>query len=64
MAEETFAAMLTGGHPNSLGRTVEVVDRVLADQRRLRELIPRERRFADSKPQELTIVNNFGMLGT
>jgi hypothetical protein len=28
---EPFEAMLTGGHPNSLGRTVEVVDLVLAD---------------------------------
>ena len=34
MAED-FAAMLTGGHPNSLGRTVEVVDAVLADRSRL-----------------------------
>jgi hypothetical protein len=39
MTEETFEAMLTGGHPNSLGRTVEVVNLVLADQGRLRELI-------------------------
>lgn len=30
--------MLTGGHPNSLGRTVEVVDAVLADRARLAEL--------------------------
>ncbi len=29
MADEIFSAMLTGGHPNSLGRTVEVVDIVL-----------------------------------
>lgn len=35
---ETFEAMLTGGHPNSLGRTVEVVDLVLADRDRLAEL--------------------------
>lgn len=34
-----FQAMLTGGHPNSLGRTVEVVDLILADQNRLKELI-------------------------
>lgn len=27
-----FEAMLTGGHPNSLGRTEEVVDLVLADR--------------------------------
>ena len=30
--------MLTGGHPNSLGRTIEVVEIVLADQVRLEEL--------------------------
>ena len=30
--------MLTGGHPNSLGRTEEVVDILLADQGRLNEL--------------------------
>ena len=30
--------MLTGGHPNSLGRTVEVVDVVLADRSRLDDL--------------------------
>ena len=35
---ERFADMLTGGHPNSLGRTVEVVDAVLADPGRLDEL--------------------------
>ncbi|MEO1191896.1 MAG: hypothetical protein AAFY02_09075 [Pseudomonadota bacterium] len=35
---ETFEEMLTGGHPNSLGRTVEVVDLVLAEPARLEEL--------------------------
>lgn len=30
--------MLTGGHPNSLGRTVEVVNQVLADPSRFAEL--------------------------
>lgn len=35
---EQFEAMLTGGHPNSLGRTVEVVDSVLADRGRLGQL--------------------------
>jgi HEAT repeat protein len=34
----TFAEMLTGGHANSLGRTGEVVDVVLAEQGRLDEL--------------------------
>ncbi len=33
-----FELMLTGGHPNSLGRTVEVVDVVLADKTRLHDL--------------------------
>lgn len=33
-----FARMLAGGHPNSLGRTVEVVETVLADRSRLPEL--------------------------
>jgi len=33
-----FADMLTGGHPNSLGRTEEVVGVVLADHGRLDEL--------------------------
>jgi len=38
VAEEAFESMLTGGHPNSLGRTLEVVDSVLADKTRLEEL--------------------------
>ena len=35
---EPFERMLTGGHPNSLGRTVEVVDTVLARPGRFEEL--------------------------
>ncbi|MEM8792340.1 MAG: hypothetical protein AAGE80_12045 [Pseudomonadota bacterium] len=35
---EIFEEMLTGGHPNSLGRTVEVVGLVLADPSRIEEL--------------------------
>lgn len=35
---ESFEDMLTGGHPNSLGRTVEVVDCVLADPPRIEDL--------------------------
>ena len=35
---ERFEDMLTGGHPNSLGRTVEVVEQVLADPARFEEL--------------------------
>lgn len=38
MRDETFEKMLTGGHPNSLGRTVEVVAMVLAEPARLAEL--------------------------
>ncbi len=38
MIMDSFEAMLTGGHPNSLGQTEEVVDLVLADERRLEEL--------------------------
>ena len=35
---ENFELMLTGGHPNSLGRTEEVVELVLADRERMAEL--------------------------
>lgn len=35
---EAFEAALTGGHPNSLGRTVDVVEAVLRDRSRLEEL--------------------------
>ena len=35
---EPFEAMLTGGHPNSLGRTAEVVEAVMADPGRFDEL--------------------------
>jgi len=38
MAEETFEFMLAGGHPNSLGRTLEVVEIVLNDKTQLEEL--------------------------
>lgn len=38
MTTESFAEMLTGGHPNSLGRTVEVVELVLAEPERLDDL--------------------------
>lgn len=33
-----FEAMLSGGHPNSLGRTEDVVDQVLSDRARMVEL--------------------------
>ncbi|MEM7034349.1 MAG: hypothetical protein AAF629_32700 [Chloroflexota bacterium] len=38
MTDETFEVMLTGGHHNSLGRTIEVVDIVLANPDRLEDL--------------------------
>lgn len=38
MRQESFEQMLTGGHPNSLGRTIEVVDTVLANPSRLDDL--------------------------
>lgn len=38
MSPEPFEAMLTGGHPNSLGRTIEVVDTVLENPERFDEL--------------------------
>lgn len=38
MGVENFEDMLIGGHPNSLGRTIEVVDIVLDDRHRLDEL--------------------------
>ncbi|MEM7536394.1 MAG: hypothetical protein AAF639_29695 [Chloroflexota bacterium] len=38
MTQESFESMLTGGHPNSLGRTVEVVDIILENSTQLEEL--------------------------
>ncbi len=38
MGTESFETMLTGGHPNSLGRTVEVVEVVLAHPEKLKDL--------------------------
>lgn len=35
---DPFEKMLTGGHPNSLGNTIEVVALILADQSKLGEL--------------------------
>ncbi len=39
MGTESYEAMLTGGHPNSLGRTIEVVDDVLQNRYRVRALL-------------------------
>jgi hypothetical protein len=38
MTNESFEKMLTGGHPNSLGTTIEVVKLVLVEPTRLSEL--------------------------
>jgi len=38
MENRNFEARLTGGHPNSLGNTIEVVDEVLANQKLFDEL--------------------------
>ena len=50
-----FAAMLAGGHPNSLGRTVEVVDAVLAAPGRFGELFDC---YADPDPVVRLRVSN------
>jgi hypothetical protein len=34
-----YEKQLTGGHPNSLGNTVEVVSDVLTDRKKLKDLI-------------------------
>lgn len=38
MSRTTYEALLTGGHPNSLGNTVEVVADVLTDEKKLKDL--------------------------
>ncbi len=38
MSNESFESMLTGGHPNSLGKTIEVVGEVLAKPDKLEAL--------------------------
>lgn len=38
MSLEDYSAALSGGHPNSLGRTVEVVEDVLQNKKRLNKL--------------------------
>ncbi|WP_211051127.1 hypothetical protein [Parasphingorhabdus halotolerans] len=39
MMSDSFENRLSGGHPNSLGDTLNVVDDILADQEKLTELI-------------------------
>ena len=38
-SSEDFEEMLSGGHPNSLGRTLELVDIILADASELPRLL-------------------------
>lgn len=57
MATETFEQMLTGGHPNSLGRTLDVVDIILADQTRLEDLY--QCYFSDDEVVRLRTSNAF-----
>ncbi|MDD9910339.1 MAG: hypothetical protein OXR62_11685 [Ahrensia sp.] len=52
---ETFEQMLTGGHPNSLGRTLEVVDTVLADRAKQAELY--QCYFSDDEIVRLRVSN-------
>jgi len=54
---EPFEVMLTGGHPNSLGRTVEVVDLILTDQAKLEELY--QCYFSDDEVVRLRVSNAF-----
>ena len=39
--ENIFEQMLKGGHPNSLGRTLEVVKIIINDREKLSELFDR-----------------------
>lgn len=50
-----FETMLTGGHPNSLGRTLEVVDSVLADRARMADLY--QCYFSDDEVVRLRVSN-------
>lgn len=54
---EPFEVMLTGGHPNSLGRTIEVVDLILADQSKLDELY--QCYFSDDELVRMRVSNAF-----
>ncbi|MCW1907715.1 MAG: hypothetical protein KIH63_000040 [Candidatus Saccharibacteria bacterium] len=38
MPINAYESLLTGGHPNSLGKTIEVVDHILQDEKRLQQL--------------------------
>jgi hypothetical protein len=55
MAINTFEEMLTGGHPNSLGNTVEVVNQILADRKKLDDLY--QCYFSDDEVVRLRVSN-------
>lgn len=57
MTHEPFESMLTGGHPNSLGRTIEVVEVILANPERLEELY--QCYFSDDEVVRLRTSNAF-----
>lgn len=59
---EDFETMLTGGHPNSLGRTIEVVDLILADETRLDELY--QCYFSKDEIVRLRVSNGFRRVTT
>lgn len=50
-----FEEMLTGGHPNSLGNTVEVVNQILADRKKLDDLY--QCYFSDDEVVRLRVSN-------
>ena len=57
-----FETMLTGGHPNSLGRTIEVVDLILKDRERLDELY--KCYFSEDEIVRLRVSNAFRRVTT
>lgn len=55
MAVSIFEERFKGGHPNSLGNTVEIVDEVLADKTKLQSLI--NTWFSDDEIVRLRVAN-------
>ena len=55
MAVSIFEERFKGGHPNSLGNTIEIVDEVLADKKRLQLLI--DTWFSDDEIVRLRVAN-------
>ena len=56
-----FEERLTGGHPNSLGKTVEVVEEVLANPERFEELF--NCYFSDDAVVRLRVSNAMKRVG-